>query len=172
MVLPVFTGIGHDIDETVLDLVAHTALKTPTAVAEYLIQHNLFFENELLQSAAQIRALAEFQIRLQTLDLNNREMEISLESRQRLLRAGQQLDHWEQALPGLAAGIFKTQTSLLNHAEALCEALSPLRVLQRGYSITTHNGKIVTGKQSVQPGDTLETQLADGVVHSKVQPNV
>ena len=171
MPLPVFTGIGHDIDETVLDLVAHTALKTPTAVAEYLIQHNLFFENELLQSAAQIGAFAEFRIRLQTLELNSREMEISLESRQRLLRAGQQLDHWEQALPGLAAGIFKTQTSLLNHAEALCAALSPQRVLQRGYSITTHNGVIVTTTQSVQPGDALETRLSDGVVHSVVEPN-
>ena len=170
MPLPVFTGIGHDVDETVLDLVAHTALKTPTAVAEYLLQHNLFFENEILQSGAQIRTFAEFQVRMQTLDLNGLEMEISLESRQRLLRARQQIDTWEQALPGLAAGIFKTQNNLLHHAEALCEALSPRRILQRGYSITLHNGKVVSSSEAVQPGDVLETQLADGTVLSKVQP--
>ena len=73
-------------------------------------------------------------------------------------------------MPGLAAGIFKTQNNLLHHAEALCEALSPRRILQRGYSITLHNGKVVSSSEAVQPGDVLETQLADGTVLSKVQP--
>lgn len=166
MPLPVLTGIGHDIDETVLDLVAHTALKTPTAVAEFLIQHNLFFENELLQSAAQLRSFAEFQVRIHALNLNNREMELAFETRQRLVRAEQQLDTWENVLPTLASAIFRTQAGMLNHAEALCEALSPEKVLQRGYSLTTKQGKILTGTQDVQPGDVLETRLADGVVWS------
>jgi exodeoxyribonuclease VII large subunit len=146
--------------------VAHTALKTPTAVAEFLIQHNLFFENELLQSAAQLRSFAEFQVRIHALNLNNREMELAFETRQRLVRAEQQLDTWENVLPTLASAIFRTQAGMLNHAEALCEALSPEKVLQRGYSLTTKQGKILTGTQDVQPGDVLETRLADGVVWS------
>lgn len=171
MPLPVLSGIGHDIDETVLDLVAHTALKTPTAVAEFLIRHNLFFENRLLQTAGEIRSMAEFQARIGTLELNRREMELTLESRQRLLRAGRQLDTWETALPQLAAGSLRVQHRFLDHAEALCEALSPEKVLQRGYSITMHEGRVLTSAQGVQPGDVLETRLADGMLQSVVPPN-
>lgn len=52
--LPLLSGIGHDSDQTVLDLVAHTSLKTPTAVADHLIQHNFLFENGLLRLAGQL----------------------------------------------------------------------------------------------------------------------
>lgn len=168
MPLPVLSGIGHDVDETVLDLVAHTSLKTPTAVAEFLIQHNLFFENDLLHLAAQIRSQAEHQMRWQALDLANREMEMSWAVRRRLDQAARQLDTWQEALPVLTANVLKNQASLLEHAEALCAAFSPERVLQRGYSLTMHNGKVVSSVQDVQPGDIIETRLADGVVASEV----
>lgn len=168
MPLPVFTGIGHDIDETVFDLVAHTALKTPTAVAEFLIRHNLFFENNILQTAGELRALATFQVRLNELELNRREMEITLEGKQLLHRAARQLDNWEAMLPQWANAQLRTQYNFLDHAEALCEALSPEKVLQRGYSITMHNGKVLNNAQEIQPGDVLETRLADGNVQSQV----
>ncbi len=151
MPLPVLSGIGHDVDETVLDLVAHTALKTPTAVAEFLIQHNLFFESNLLQVAGQLRTMAEYQLKYGALDLNRLEMELALESRQRLNRAAQQLETWQAALPGLAAGVIRTQWAQLEHAEALCSALSPERVLQRGYSLTMHKGKVLTNAADVRP---------------------
>ncbi len=169
MPLPVLSGIGHDVDETVLDLVAHTALKTPTAVAEFLIQHNLFFENSLLQSAYQLRGIAEFQVKINTLELNRQELELTLESRQRLRRADQLLDTQQAALPVLMAGILRTQRNLLERAEALCTALSPEKVLQRGYSVTTHRGKVLRSAAEVQPGDLLETRLAEGVLQSVVE---
>ncbi|MBK9490934.1 MAG: hypothetical protein IPO07_20695 [Haliscomenobacter sp.] len=53
--LPIFTGIGHDVDETLVDLVAHRALKTPTAVADFLIQHNLHFESQLVELSQYLR---------------------------------------------------------------------------------------------------------------------
>lgn len=168
MPLPVLTGIGHDVDETVLDLVAHTSLKTPTAVAEFLIQHNLFFENDLLQMAGQLRTSAEFQLRYSAQEVNRQEMELTLESRQMLNRAAQQLDNWEAALPGLAAGIIRTQKAQLEHAEALCSALSPEKVLQRGYSLTTHQGRVLTNATEVAAGDTIETRLAEGILQSTV----
>lgn len=169
MPLPVLSGIGHDADETVLDLVAHTSLKTPTAVAEYLIQHNLFFENRLLQLAGQLRTVAEFQLKYGALELNRLEMEMALAGRQKLHRAVQQLDTWETALPALAAGAIRTQRTRLDHAEALCSALSPERILQRGYSLTTYQGKVLTNAASVQAGDLLETRLAEGVLRSEVK---
>ncbi|MCA0238134.1 MAG: exodeoxyribonuclease VII large subunit [Bacteroidetes bacterium] len=168
MPLPVLSGIGHDVDETVLDLVAHTSLKTPTAVAEFLIQHNLFFENDLLQMAAQIRLQADHQMRWQALDLANREMEMAWAVRRRLDQSARQVDTWEESLPLLTANILKNHAGLLAHAEALCAAFSPERVLQRGYSLTMHKGKVVSSVRDVQPGDMIETRLADGVVASKI----
>lgn len=169
MPLPVLSGIGHDVDETVLDLVAHTALKTPTAVAEFLIQHNLFFENSLLQSAYQLCGIAEFQVKINTLELNRQEMELTLESRQRLRRADQLLDTQQAAVPVLAAGMLRTRRNLLERAEVLCTALSPEKVLRRGYSLTTHRGKVLTSSTDLQPGDVLETRLAEGVLRSVVE---
>ena len=169
MPLPVFSGIGHDVDETVLDLVAHTALKTPTAVAEFLIQHNLFFESNLLQLANQLCTVAASQIRYGALELRRQEMDLEMLSRQRISRAAQHLENWEAALPEFAAGVIRTQRNSLDHAEALCLALSPERVLQRGYSLTTYRGKVLTKAADVQPGDVLETRLAEGVLRSEVK---
>ena len=56
--LPVLTGIGHEIDESIADLVAYKALKTPTAVAEWLIQYNMYFEMALLELGSEIQSLA------------------------------------------------------------------------------------------------------------------
>ena len=169
MPLPVLSGIGHDVDETVLDLVAHTALKTPTAVAEFLIQHNLFFERNLLQLANQLCTVAASQIRYGTLELRRQEMDLEMLSRQRISRAAQHVENWEAALPEFAAGVIRAQRNSLDHAEALCLALSPERVLQRGYSLTTYRGKVLTKAADVEPGDVLETRLAEGLLRSEVK---
>ncbi|MBK7408766.1 MAG: exodeoxyribonuclease VII large subunit [Saprospirales bacterium] len=79
--LPVFSGIGHETDETVLDLVAHTSLKTPTAVAEHLLNHNAAFETRIVQTGNRVGQLVQ-----STLHVHD----------QRLAMLGQQLRNYVQ----------------------------------------------------------------------------
>ena len=122
--LPIITGIGHTRDVSVLDLVAHEALKTPTAVAEWLI-HRL---------DEQTGRIADLLVRL------HRTAE-----RQILVR--------------------QHRVELLEQRLAAC---NPERFYQRGYSLLTKNGKVIRSVSELQPGDVIQTHLADGSVQSAV----
>ncbi len=145
--LPLLTGIGHDSDESVLDLVAHTALKTPTAVAEFLIQHNRDFEARLLHLADQLYDRVGRKIQHQQLRLTQVETALGWSARARWTAARQQLDQ----------------------AEAVCAALHPEAALRRGFSVTMKNGVAVRSVAEIGPGDRLETRLADGSVWSELR---
>ena len=169
MPLPVLSGIGHDVDETVLDLVAHTSLKTPTAVAEFLIQHNLFFENEILRLAEQLRATGDRHLNTGRMELERLESATRWGSRERLRSATQTLDALENAMPGLAARALRHQHRQLDQVESLLFAIHPDHVLRRGYSLTLKNGKVITSAAEVEAGDVLETRLKHGSVQSVVE---
>jgi exodeoxyribonuclease VII large subunit len=145
--LPVLAGIGHEVDETVLDLVAHTSLKTPTAVADFLVQHNLAFETSLLVVADGLQRSSAARLQIGHFQLERSEATLQAAAQQRLRSAAQQLDQ----------------------AAALCAALDPAATLRRGYSLTLRDGAVVRSAADVQPGDVLETQLAEGVVVSRVE---
>lgn len=166
MPLPLFTGIGHDADESVLDLAAHTALKTPTAVADFLIQHNLFFENDVLLAAGRIRESAAYCLKVKSLELHNLEGAARWGAQSRTRTARQQIEHLADTLPDLSRQQLLAAGRRLEQAEALCAALHPDAALRRGFSLTLKDGKVVTTSGEVQPGDTLETRLREGSVAS------
>lgn len=169
MPLPVLVGIGHDVDETVLDLVAHTSLKTPTAVADFLLQHNLFFENEISRLAENIRTTSDYCLKINQLELDRLETSIGWASKERLRRAAQGLDVWAAQLPVLVMLSLRNQNRRLGEMENVCRAFEPESVLRRGYSLTLKNGKAVTSPTELEPGDVLETRLRSGTVISKVE---
>ncbi len=167
--VPVLSGIGHDIDSTVLDLVAHTALKTPTAVADFILQHNLFFENYLLELAGQIRLLGDFHLKAGHLQVARVEQALHFATRQRIRSATSNLDATAEKLPLLTRQILRNTSAALERVELFCSALQPENVLRRGYSLTLHNGKVLTDAQQVQRGDIIETRLQRGVLKSKIE---
>lgn len=167
--LPLFTGIGHDADESVLDMVAHTALKTPTAVADFLIQHNLFFENNILRAAGQVRETAAYHLKVKTLELHHLEGAARWSAQGRTRSAKQQVEQISAALPALARRQLLAATRQLEQAETLCAALHPEAALRRGFSLTLKDGKVVTAATEVQPGDMLDTRLREGSVRSVVK---
>lgn len=167
--LPLLTGIGHDTDETVLDLVAHASLKTPTAVADFLIQRNLFFENDLLRTAGHFRTAAERHLAVAQLATANLETALRWGTQGRLRAARQQVDNLAQALPTLVAQRLHRADDLLRRADDLCNALHPDAALRRGFSLTLRDGQVLTCADDVRPGDALETRLRDGKVVSRVE---
>jgi exodeoxyribonuclease VII large subunit len=164
--IPVLTGIGHDVDETVVDQIAHTSLKTPTAVADFLLQHNLQFEQEVLGLAMQIGGTADFTVKMKQTDLARIEQEIHWRTREQLRIQAGKIDQYAQNLSLLSGTLFRKHHHYLEQAALICAALHPDNVLRRGFSVTFKNGKVVTAASEVAPGDVLETRLRDGNVKS------
>lgn len=169
--LPVFSGIGHETDQTLLDQVVHTALKTPTAVAEHLIQHNLRFENAINQCADRLHWLGGTQLRSNNLSLDLLEGQIHLAAHQSVQQTRLELDQYARQLPQIAGRSLEIRQKQLENTASLFAVLDPEQVLRRGYSLTLKNGKPIKSADSVKEGDLLETRLPDGVIHSKVLPN-
>ena len=188
--LPVITGIGHERDDTVIDMVAHTRVKTPTAAAEFLVNH-------LRRTAERLETFAQC---------------VYQEVPSMLSRERERLDSWMARIPARVQMCLQregfVQERLVKrlemsvqaclqserHRQELClqrvenalsvrmqverhrlelfsqrvKAASPDLLLKRGYSMTLKDGKAVTDASLLQPGDVVETRLAKGRFKSKV----
>ena len=166
--LPIITGIGHERDDTVLDMVAHTRVKTPTAAAEYLIAC-------LADVAAALDDLTNALTVGVTECLHREENRLErLVTRLPSLFAlvnTRQLHRIEQFDARLRTGVMKLlveQAHKLELLEKVIEGASPTRVLERGYTITRCNGRVVRNAASLGKGTVLTTEFADGEVCSEV----
>ena len=167
--IPVLTGIGHEIDEVLLDLVAHTALKTPTAVAEWLIDRAARFESQLVEAGYAISKLVQQQFSQQKLQLERWAQQLKYLSVQKLQRENQHIDRLRQLIPPTVRQHLKLEQQQFQQFEQLLQLLSPEATLRRGYTLTTLEGQPVTDARHVKKGDILTTRFKDGTVKSKVQ---
>lgn len=167
--LPVFTGIGHDIDETVADLVAHSALKTPTAVAAFILHHNLQFESILADYSRRLQGLARQSIHSQSLTLHQVDQQIRLPARQLIRQHLRLLDFISGEIPRLCRQHLRNTRRDLDQLEKMSRLLSVETALSRGFSITTTTeGKLVTSARELKKGDRITTRLRDGEVDSEL----
>ncbi|MBL7829283.1 MAG: exodeoxyribonuclease VII large subunit [Saprospiraceae bacterium] len=167
MPLPVLAGIGHDIDETVLDLVACRSLKTPTAVAEYILQHNLLFEGGIIELTDAIGSLASAMLKSREIALEQCLTETRWAAKQVLRHADTQVQMLHRQTPQLARQLIQKRLLAVEQAQVFCQALHPDNILRRGFSITYVHGKAVISPEQVQPGDIVETRLKDGVLKTR-----
>ena len=189
--LPIITGIGHDRDESILDMVSHTRVKTPTAAAAFLIDHlkNVMdilndsqeqivrlAQQKLTYYKSQFASIAELLPRLfsnvkirQEARLDSLNKSITHLAQLKLSTFSSQLSTIESKLPILLDRRLMTEKHRLQLMEEKAKNLDPTLLLQRGYSITTKNGKVVRCVEELQIGDDLETHLANGTVHSIVK---
>ena len=189
--IPIITGIGHERDESVLDMVSHTRVKTPTAAAAFLINH-LKVVLDLIEDAEQrISSKVRQQMDVQKIRLLHYSQQIPslfslVKTRQEacidrlqnnlLLSISSRLQEEHHLLdivshniqPVLERKILR-EGHLLELMKEKVEALNPELLLQRGYSITFSNGKVVKDGSLLKTGDELETRLAKGTVRSIVR---
>lgn len=166
--LPVITGIGHERDDTVLDSVAHTRVKTPTAAAEYLVARMSDAAAQLLHWAEQLRdvALDRMEEEKQRLMYLQRRIPSAVVSR--LSAAKMQLLTARKDMHRAVQVLLTAQKHRLELVAQRVEGASPERLLQRGYSLTLKEGKVVTDATSLREGDRLTTRLAKGEVDSVI----
>ena len=169
--LPIITGIGHERDESILDMVSHTRVKTPTAAAAFLIDHL----KEVLEvlNDAQERITRYAQQKLSTLDA---QLSVVAEAIPRLFsvvktRQDARLDSMQEKMTMLIERRLETEQHRIQLVSEKVKSLDPTLLLRRGYSITLHNGKVVKDVSVLNTGDELETRLAHGSVRSKVLPD-
>ncbi len=144
--LPIVAGIGHQRDVSVVDMVAHSSVKTPTAAAELLIS----------------KMVAAWE-RMETL---RRRLEQVGEKRMLLLRHA--LERREIRLQHVLQRFLLQQRNKLLFYEKAVALHSPEKIYRMGYSLTRVNGQVVRDVASVQVGDRLETELAEGRICSQV----
>ena len=167
--IPIITGIGHDRDESILDMVSHTRVKTPTAAAALLIDHLKVVLDTLIDS--QNRITRYTQQRLTALKSQLATIQELIPRIFPVIKAQQEakLNTIEQKLPLLASQRLTTEHHRLELISEKLKALDPTLLLARGYSITLHNGKAVKDATTLHEGDEIETRLAKGSIRSMVK---
>jgi len=169
--IPVISAVGHQDDWTIADYVADLRASTPTDAAKLLV-------HEQQQLSDEARLLTERLVDSIRLFLDDQRHHVEqLGHRLRLLHPKHQLqEYFQRSTESLRRLVHSMRHSLQQEDRTLAglvgrlEALSPLAVLARGYSVTRRipDGKVATKAASLKPGDAIQTLLAEGQVESTV----
>ncbi len=187
--IPIITGIGHERDDTVIDKVAHTRVKTPTAAAEFLINHlretadrleayaSFFYQEvpswlgeqkeRLDRFVARIPARVQMRIQNEGFRQERLVKRVHLAWQARMMRETYRLQLDGRLNVALQSRL-QREGGRLQLLEQQVRAASPELLLQKGYSITLKNGKTVTDASALHPGDEVVTRVAKGEFKSKV----
>lgn len=160
--LPILTGIGHDKDQSVADLVAHTALKTPTAVAGWLVDRMQQIEGWLDGAALTLHDASLNLTRNHLLRLERNEEEIKNLSRRLIDLQRSRLEQYALRLPEECGRLLRREGERIRHLESLTESHSPSRILRLGFSVTRLAGRAIRTAEEAPTGSTLEIELAEG----------
>ena len=189
--LPIITGIGHDRDESILDMVSHTRVKTPTAAATLLIDHlkavldtiegaqsliTHYAQQKLSSLHSQLATIQEILPKLfstvkirQEACLDTYYQRIAHHMGLKLSTLNSQLSTLESRIPLVLERRLTAERHKLELFDEKLRAIDPALLLKRGYSITLKDGKAVRDAQALQKGDEIETRLANGTIHSTVK---
>lgn len=188
--LPVITGIGHERDEAVVDMVAHTRAKTPTAAAALLVdnlKHTLervdrardvifaavgrrmdFERMRLARAAERIPTLLSLASARQRALVDGLSARLGMAVRRALMSQGARLDRLSSVLVPAVERRLLAEKHRLELLSQRAEAQNPVHLLRRGYSITLHNGRAVRSSVALKGGDVIETLFGRGRAKSVV----
>lgn len=189
--LPVFTGLGHEIDRSVADAVAHTALKTPTACAAALVEQVGRFRQRVDDAAAELQHAADVALQRAVADVGTvaegirhrvrsavARSDERLASRAQRVRAGtdRAITRADQHLAIAGSSLRRLPPRLdaeARHLDGVAEQvrlLDPATTMARGWSITrTTDGRTVRSSAELQPGTDIITTFATGTARSRVE---
>jgi len=188
--IPVITGIGHERDETLTDIVANTSLKTPTAAAEFIISgcrefeeriDNLYLhimdhvettfkerKSHLEYMSRHLKYIAENSIKEQALKLTVLANNIKNVARGRKEVLETVLSGYISSLKSNTVQYISQKWQDLNSLSKNVELVDPKLILKRGYSITRSKNKIITSSHDLKEGEVMESEFHDGKIESKI----
>ena len=166
--LPVITGIGHDKDTSVADMVAHTPLKTPTAVAAWLTERMARMDGWLEDAAFRLADLAVKATQREQLRLERMSGEVARLGGGYCERARSRMTMLAEQLSAEVARFIERKQMFLAMAENLVESRAPEKILQLGFAIVRCDGHAVTEAEGLS-GREVEIELANGKIKAEVK---
>lgn len=161
--LPVITGIGHEIDQTVSDLTANLSLKTPTAVAGYLIDQNLHFESTIIELTQQINGEISAIFDQDSATLDSIQERLFYSVRDRFSSEKISLDSTKRLIKTAIQQKFIINQSKLTSADLILKAVHPDNILKRGFSyVTNDGGEHITSKKTAKKEKSFTVHFKDG----------
>ena len=167
--LPIITGIGHDRDESILDMVANTKVKTPTAVAALLIDNLLRILERLDDASQRISNAVNQRISSQKIKIASMTSLIPTLTLRMIGDQRHRIDAIGNRLPIAIERRLTNQKHLLESLSIKLQGFDPQLLLSRGYSITLKDGRAVRDPKQLKPGDEIETRLEKGIITSIVK---
>ena len=166
--LPVVTGIGHDKDTSVADMVAHTPLKTPTAVAAWLTERMARLEGWLTDAAMHLSELAVKATQREQLRLERMAGEVARLGGTYCERARSRMAMLGEQLRSEVARFIERRAMFLQVAESSVEARAPEKILRLGFAVVRCDGRAVTSAKGLK-GREVDIQLAEGYIKAEVK---
>ncbi len=166
--LPIITGIGHERDTSILDMIACVSVKTPTAVAAFLIDNLATTLGFLEDASLRIANAVKGRMEMERLRMARLEQSLSTVFAVRKVRETSRLDNIEQRLPVILSTRMERERHRLDLLTQRITSLDPINILRRGYSIVTKDGKAVKNAANLKSGDEVEITFAKGKVKSRI----
>ena len=189
--LPIITGIGHDRDESVLDMISHTKVKTPTAAAALLVEHLEVVWQMLMEAENELVTVAQHRIENEKQRLSHIAekipvlfslvkthyenvldkllMTISSMINEKVSSEKHNVLLMEEKIKPLVDVRLQREKHHLMMLEQRVKALDPEILLKRGYSITLCKGKVVVDASMLKSGDEVETKVRKGTFKSIIK---
>ena len=160
--LPVLTGIGHDKDQSVVDMVAHLPLKTPTAVAGWLIERMSSIEGWLEGAAQQLHDITTTRMREAELRLEQQLGDVRRLTMERTIQEKLRLEAAERLLPERIETLLRFEQQRLERAEEVVESRSPQQILKLGFAILRGEDRAIRTTEELKQHTRLKVELSDG----------
>ena len=167
--LPIITGIGHDRDECILDMVSYIRVKTPTAAAAFLIDHLSEVYTALVSARERISRIAERHLAYEKMRLKQLADRIPTLFALTRERQTKRIDALAHRLDSAATQRLERERHRLQLVAQRAQAQDPIHILRRGYSITLHNGHALRSGDELADGDIIETRLEQGTLKSEIR---
>lgn len=161
--LPTLTGIGHDKDQSVVDMVAHLPLKTPTAVAGWLIERMSSIEGWLEGAAQQLHDITTSRMREAELRLEQQLGDVRRLTMERTIQEKLRLEAAERLLPERIETLLRFEQQRLKRAEEVVESRSPQQILKLGFAILRGEERAIRTTEELKQHTRLKVELSDGI---------
>ncbi len=167
---PVIAGIGHDKDVSVVDMVAHTTLKTPTAVAGWLVERMMTLDTWLYNTAIEIQKHAIEMARRHEVALEGYTTELALRCEERINTSKRSIVEMLETLSDVAHNTIAERGRTIDQMSQLIENYSPTRLLELGFAIARQgdSGRAIASTNEIEIGQRLTIELYDGEVEAEV----
>lgn len=161
--LPVWVGIGHAVDQSVLDMVAHTSCKTPTAVAQHIEEHNRNFIDELERSKLRIKELVQYRISMCRNENQQLNQQLSYLLKGAIDKKYNQVQNSREKLLELTNRKIELMQVEIQQVRQRLQDLQPQRILERGYVAIEQNELRISRKEDLELNKEFAITFANGV---------